>query len=308
MRHFATISRIADARAGGGTPRRAFTLIELLVVVAIVGMLLALLLPAVQAARESARAAQCQNNLKQLGIGLQNYHDTYKTFPRGGWPVTASCLSWGAAILPRIEEQALFDRLNRSLPYTDPSNVAAGQTVLPVFICPTSHRDSLYRSSPDLPSTSTIQYARSDYGGLNGERGLRSPTATNNPERGVMILASNISLKMITDGSSQTVMLGEAPEGESSIWISVRNYFDQSAPINTLATYAPQFVFYDYGQEINSYHPGGAFTLFADGSVHFLAETLDGQTLAALVSRGRRSDRCLVLNVFVRKLHHQELL
>ncbi len=265
--------------------RPAFSLVELLVVIAIIGVLVALLLPAIQAARESGRAAQCQNNLKQMGIGLQNYHGTYKVFPRGGWAPTSTCLSWGSAILPRVEEQALYDTLNRTVPYTDLTNVTAGQTVVSLFICPSSHRDGLYRSSPDLPSTSSIQYARSDYGGVNGERDLRSPNASNSPERGVMILASNISLTKIPDGSSQTIMVGEAPEGESSMWISVRNYFDQSAPINTLATYGPQFVFYDYGQEINSYHPGGAFTLFADGSVHFLAETMDVLTLSALISR-----------------------
>jgi prepilin-type N-terminal cleavage/methylation domain-containing protein len=264
--------------------RSAFTLIELLVVIAIIGMLVALLLPAVQAARESARAAQCQNNLKQMGIGLLNYHDTYKAFPRGGWPVSSNALSWSAAILPRIEEQPLYDTINRNVPYTDPTNVTPGRTIVNVFICPSSHRDSLYRTSIDVASTAP-QYARSDYGGMDGDRGLSSPTASNNPERGVMIYASNISLRMITDGSSQTVVIGEAPEGESSIWISVKNYFDQSAQINTLATYAPQYIFYDYGQEINSYHPGGAFTLFADGSVHFLAETLDVLTLSALVSR-----------------------
>jgi prepilin-type N-terminal cleavage/methylation domain-containing protein len=284
LRH--TIRSPGCARSARGASRpSAFTLVELLVVIAIVGVLVALLLPAVQAARESARAVQCQNNLKQMGIGLLNYHDAYKTFPRGGWDPTSTGLSWGSAILPRIEEQPLYDALNRKVPYTDPANVAPGRTVLPVLICPSSHRDNLYRSSPDLPSTSTVQYARSDYGAVNGERGLRSPTATNTPERGAMILANNISLNMITDGTSQTILVGEAPEGMSSMWISVRNVFDQSAPINTLATYGPQYIFFDYGQEINSYHAGGAFTLFADGSVHFLAETLDGQTLAALISR-----------------------
>jgi len=239
----------------------------------------------VQAARESARRAQCQNNLKQLGIALASYHDLYKVLPRGGWIATSANISWTSAILPHLEEKALYDSLSRGVPYTHASNLAAGRTVLPVLLCPSSLRESLWRSSADLPSSSPNLYARTDYGGVNGERALRSPTASNSPERGVMIVEKNISLSAITDGTSQTILLGEAPEGIHSLWISVRNLFDQSAPINTLATYAPQYVFYDFGQEINSYHAGGAFTLFADGSVHFLSETMDNRSLAALCSR-----------------------
>ena len=100
-----------------------------------------------------------------------------------------------------------------------------------------------------------------------------------------MILASNISLSQITDGPSHTIQIGEAPQAMNGLWISVRNYFNQLAPINTLATYAPQYVFYDYGQEINSYHPAGANVLMADGSVHFLLETMDSYTLGSLCSR-----------------------
>ncbi len=200
--------------------------------------------------------------------------------------MTSANLSWSAAILPHLEEQPLLLQMNSGKPYIDPSNLAVGQTVLPIFICPTAPHDSLLKPSPDLPATSpTNLYARTDYGGMEGERGLRAPNATNNPERGAMILASNIALKDITDGTSQTILIAEAPEGMNSLWISVKNLFDQSAPINTLATYAPQYIFYDYGQEINSYHVGGAFALLADGSVHFLAQTMDDDDLAALCSR-----------------------
>lgn len=268
------------------TPRTAFTLVELLVVVAIIGVLIALLLPAVQAARESGRRAQCQNNLRQVGIALLAYHDSWRTLPRGGWPPTSTNLSWSAAILPQLEQQPLFQLINRKKPYTDPSNLTAGQTVVPVYICPTSPHDSLLKPTADLPSSSpTNWYARADYSGMEGERGLRAPNATNSPERGAMILASNIALRDITDGTSQTIVIAEAPEGEHSLWMCVMNLFDQSAPINTLATYAPQYVFYDFGQEMNSYHTGGAFALFADGSVHFLNQMMSNQTLAALCSR-----------------------
>ncbi len=253
--------------------------------IAIVGLLVALLLPAVQQSRESARRTACRNNLKQLALGLQSYHNVYQTFPRGGWAPTSANLSWTSATLPHLEEMVLYDRLNAKQPYTDASNLAAGGTVLPLLLCPTSPRESLWRSSADLPASSPNQYARTDYGAVNGERGLRSPGATNSPERGAMILEKNISLAMILDGASQTILLGEAPEGMHALWISVKNVFDQSAPINTRATYGPQYVFYDYGQEISSYHSGGAHTAFADGSVHFLSETIDPLVLAALCSR-----------------------
>lgn len=276
------VSSIPSRRAAVAS---AFTLVELLVVIAIIGLLVALLLPAVQASRESARRAHCQNNLHQLGVALLSYHDTYKVLPRGGWPVASANVSWTSAILPQLEEAALYRSLNRSAPYTDPSNLAAGRTVLPGLICPTSLRDNLRKSSADLPSASLNRYARTDYGAVAGERGLRSPAATNSPERGAMITAKNVPLSAITDGTSHTLLIGEAPEGLHSLWISVKNVFDQSAPINTPATFAPESVFWDFGQEINSYHSGGAFALFADGSVRFLSESMNNSTLAAICSR-----------------------
>jgi prepilin-type N-terminal cleavage/methylation domain-containing protein len=266
--------------------RRGFTLVELLVVIAIIGMLVALLLPAVQASREAARRVACTNNLRQIGVALHGYHNTHKVFPRGGWIGTARPhLSWSSAILPQLEESPLYDSMNRGAPYTDPSNLSAGRTVLPLFLCPTSPKTALWKKSADLPSTSPNEYARTDYSAINGERNLRAPSANNSPERGVMIYEKNIPITAITDGTSQTILVGESPEAIHAIWIGVRNVSDQSAPINTLATFAPQYVFFDFGQEINSYHDGGALALFADGSVHFLSQTMENWVLAALCSR-----------------------
>ena len=81
------------------------------------------------------------------------------------------------------------------------------------------------------------------------------------------------------------MLVGEAPEGMHGIWLSVRNMLDQSAPINLPATYSPQYIFFDFGQELSSYHPGGVQALFADGGVHFLIESIDNRVLAALLSR-----------------------
>jgi prepilin-type N-terminal cleavage/methylation domain-containing protein/prepilin-type processing-associated H-X9-DG protein len=262
----------------------AFTLLELLVVIAIIGVLVALLLPAVQAAREASRRTAFQNNLHQIGLALHGYHNAHAEFPRGGWPTDSPNLSWTAAILPFIEQQTLFEQIHREVPYYDAGNLAAGQNVLPVFLCPTAPNDSRLRKSPD-PLAAGKEYARTNYGAINGERTLRTPTATNSPERGAMIFESNISIKQITDGTSHTALIAEAPEGVNGFWLSVRNLFEQAKPINTPAAFAPQYVFYDYGQEINSYHPGGAIATFADGSARFLNESIDNQTLAAICSR-----------------------
>ncbi|MCC7083447.1 MAG: DUF1559 domain-containing protein [Pirellulales bacterium] len=262
-----------------------FTLVELLVVVAIIGVLIALLLPAVQAAREAARRAQCENNLKQIGLAMQSYHSTQGAFPRGGWPATSANFSWTACLLPHLEEQPLYERLHRDVPYTDAANLAAGQAALAVLLCPTAPSNQQLKQSADLPRVSKQLYARTCYGAVNGERGLRAPGASNSPERGAMIFEKNISLREIADGASHTILVAEAPEGIHAIWISVRNLFDQSKPINTPAEFAPQYVFYDYGQELSSYHPGGAFAMFADGSARFLRDSIDDRTLAALCSR-----------------------
>jgi prepilin-type N-terminal cleavage/methylation domain-containing protein/prepilin-type processing-associated H-X9-DG protein len=279
--------------------RSAFSLVELLVVIAIIAVLIGLLLPAVQKAREAAARARCANNLKQHGLALLGHHDTYRVFPRGGYAspavpdaVAPTKLSWSTSVLPWLERDALFRSINPGLPYTDPANRPAGQTVLAVFLCPTSPHDSLFKHSADLPPGDPTEFARTDYGAVNGERGLRSPTATNSPERGVLIVEQNLSLADITDGASQTILVGEAPEGIHGLWISVRNVFDQSAPVserhNETSPYPSCLipgVFCDYGQEIGSYHAGGAQTVFADGSVHFLRSAMDHAILAALCSR-----------------------
>jgi prepilin-type N-terminal cleavage/methylation domain-containing protein/prepilin-type processing-associated H-X9-DG protein len=267
--------------------RRAFTLVELLVVIAIIGVLVSLLLPAIQSARESARRSTCKNNLRQIGLALNSYHEVHKEFPRGGYyyPTNPIGLSWGSSVLPYLEAKPIYDSIDQSVPYTDPANLTVGRTVMPVFLCPTAPNGSVLRRSGDLPSSSTHTYAKNHYGGVNGEAELRAPGAQNNPERGAMVLEKPISIKQIIDGASHTILIAEAPEGVHGCWISVRNLFDQSRPINHPADPGSTFVFWHFGQEISSYHPGGAQTVFADGSVHFLQESMHDRVLAALCSR-----------------------
>lgn len=292
----------------------AFTLVELLVVIAIIGILVGLLLPAVQAAREAARRLQCLNNLKQIGLGLANYESTYRRYPKGGAGAVSLTnaaviarhrLAWGAATLPFIEETNVYDQIDLRLPFIHPTNFPAGKTVIKTYICPSSPRQSMFRPNGDTPS-STDLFARTDYGGNYGERSLRCypQSCQNNYQtggsgRGTLMLGSDpdIATKDITDGLSNTVIVGEAPEGLHSIWIGHKNVFDQSVPLDarTSATSSwqpcllpfksPQGNFCDFGQEFHSYHSGGCGIALADGSTQFFANQTDFKVFAAMLSR-----------------------
>jgi len=293
-----------------------FTLIELLVVIAIIAILIALLLPAVQQAREAARRTGCRNNLKQMGLALHNYHSTYRVFPKGGAGVASLTnttylsrwtLSWGAASLPYLDQSPLYHELNQNHPYLHIDNHAPGQTILPVFLCPSTPKADMLKPNGDTPN-STIKFARSDYGGNWGERSLRCYPATNcqnnygsgsSGGRGVMLIGTErtVGERDITDGTTNTIMLGEAPDGAHSIWIGHKNVFDQSAPLNARAEPGTQWSscasflaskpnrFCDFGQEFHSFHEGGGQFLLADGSVRFISENIDLKVFSALLSR-----------------------
>ncbi len=251
--------------------------------IAIIAVLIALLLPAVQAARETARRINCVSNLKQIGIALHGYHDQSNTFPAGGWislptqPLTVNMnIGWSAVILPWLEQRPLYDGLNLNFRYNDRPNSTAGYTVLSIYVCPSEPRASLWGKS----SGDTYTYADADYGGMYGPRGLTSKTDTNNPPRGPLIFNQNISIREITDGTSKTLMVGEAPEAINALWISGHNCFDQAAAINA----RPKT---EFGEELTSQHPGGVNALFGDGSVHFLKNTTHLAVLSALCTRAQ---------------------
>lgn len=305
-----------------GTRRVGFTLVELLVVISIIGVLMALLMPAIGAAREASRRIQCRNNLKQIGIACHVYHTTHKMLPKGGAGIASLTnalakarwqLSWGSAILPGLEQMALYDSINQKEPYLHADNLVPGQTILPVYLCPTAPTGEKLKPNGDTP-TSATKYARTDYGGNWGERGMRCYPSTNCQNnysdlgdksgfgRGVMLIGTEpaVRLAKILDGTSNTIMIGEAPEGLHSIWIGHKNVFDQSAPVNAMAGPSPQWQscgptfkskgrgFCDYGQEFHSYHGDGAQFVFADGSARWINQDIDIKTFSALLSRAGR--------------------
>jgi prepilin-type N-terminal cleavage/methylation domain-containing protein len=292
-----------------------FTLVELLVVIAIIGLLVSLLLPAVQAAREAARRLQCQNNLKQMGLGLASYESVHRKYPKGGSGAVSLTnpnviarmrTPWGVAILPWIELGTLYDSINHAVPFIHPDNLQPGRTLVPGYLCPSAPKNEWFRPNGDTPH-SPNRYARTDYGGNYGERGLRCYPLNNCPNtylqggggRGTLMLGPDpdIAARDITDGLSNTVLIGEAPEGLHSIWIGHKNVFDQSVPLD--ARISPQSPWIpchpafsshrggicDFGQEFHSYHAGGGGFALADGSTHFLAAQMDVKVLAAMLSR-----------------------
>jgi prepilin-type N-terminal cleavage/methylation domain-containing protein/prepilin-type processing-associated H-X9-DG protein len=251
-----------------GRDRRAFTIVELLVVIAILGLLVALLLPAVQAAREAARRASCLNNLRQMGVGLHHYHSALGRFPPGGIEArtplrpTGRQFAWSMLLLPYIEQKSLYDRIDRGKAFDAPENASAAATVLSIYIC------------PSVPGGSELQSGRGPcrYGGIYGER-IASP---NNPPKGVMLYDRAISIAEISDGTSNTLIVAEDSDFADGQWINGRNVFDQAFAINQ----APAFE-----NDIRSKHPGGANAVFCDGSARFLAETMPLPTLAGICTR-----------------------
>ena len=248
---------------------RGLTLVELLVVVAVIAALVALLLPAVQGAREASRRTICLNRLRHVGCGLHGHLLVRRRFPigclewRAGWtPGPDRCLAWSAAILPWLEEQPLFARIDFARPFDDPANAAAAATTVAVYLCPSADRGG-------GPS----HLGRTDFGGLCGER-IRSP---NQPEKGVLIHDRGIAERQISDGLSKTILVAECSRGPWSDgqWMNGRNLFDQAYAINWPT----------WEDEIRSRHPGGAQALFGDGSVRLVAEATDQRILAAACTR-----------------------
>jgi len=258
-------------------PRQTgFTLVELLVVIAIIGVLIALLLPAVQQAREAARRNSCANNLKQIGLALHNHHDVHGKFPPG-WIATNgpnSTYGWACYILPFIEQGNIYEAIGDPTSPLDNANNKAG-AIIESYLCPSS----------TLPEKDEDGYAMANYVGNNGHSMGLSDYG------GFFKNRSEFKFRDLVDGTSNVIMVGEA-EGHSDItdggfpsWagtyyhtISYTNgrfsrvrIGNEGFPINfgLSGSGASQ------RQCFSSRHPGGAQFVYADGSTHFIPETIE---------------------------------
>ncbi|MEM8946869.1 MAG: DUF1559 domain-containing protein [Planctomycetota bacterium] len=196
-----------------------FTLVELLVVIAIIGTLVALLLPAVQAAREAARRNYCSNNLKQMGLAVQNYHDTYGHFPSGRRNRDQFGFSWAFRLLPQLEQKQVFDSFEPGERVDDEANALAMRTPIDTYFCPTRRAPVSDRNFDNNDSPAKVRgvAAAGDYA-ANAGKSYISGTVPEHPVNtlpdpgsvlGPIFTLSKIKIRQCTDGLSQTLAIGE---------------------------------------------------------------------------------------------------
>lgn len=284
---------------------------ELLVVVTIIGVLLALLLPAVQAAREASRRTTCQNKARQQGLALLNYHAKQGRFPIGG-PMhdreNRISVSWHIQALPHLELGALYDRIS---PLPDGGAAWLARNELPeVFICP-----SAIPPTPDPTDNEMANYIGVAGAGVSRvEWPLKFDQRGDVYTDGILHFDGEISAGDVTDGTSNTLLVGERTFNKGEDWTYGARWQDSGGPPNRIWVGAAKnivwpinsfergSIFYVADPEfppgaqwflsneapLGSFHPGGAVFVYADGSVHFLSENLDMTLYQALASRNGR--------------------
>ncbi len=303
--------------------RPAFTLVELLVVIAIIGVLVALLLPAVQAARESARRTACTNNLKQLGLAHHNFESARQYLPPGGIsnstaaavdtvriqlgiPITTPRTEHGATqfLLPYVEQQALYDQYRWDRDWRAPENTLVRETQLNVMQCPSTPNRN--RLDSFTSGGFTYQAACGDYAVNNAINTALFPlnlidSASNSFPDGVLVVNQPLRFAEVTDGLSNTMLWCEDAGRPTryrtgkkiSGTCSGGGWADRDAEYITHGyTYdgvnvpGPCAINCTNDNEIFSFHPGGAMCMFGDGSVRFFSQSIDIRIIGRFITRG----------------------
>lgn len=290
--------------------RSAFTLIELLVVIAIISILIGLLMPAVQGAREAARRIQCSNNLKQIGLALHNYHDTHNAFPPGyisnvdaSGTETGPGWGWPGLILPQMEQAPLFNRIDISFPIQHDINSFARSQSIPTLLCPSDSAPQIWLTQRrDLSSGNLLsdicEVASSNYVGVFG--------TTEPGVDGDGIFSRNMAVRFrdIVDGTSTTLLVGERSFrlGEATWTGAVAGAVIVADGSDGVGTGPPEpaagLVLGHTGDgngpgapraHVNQFHSlhhgGGAQFAFCDGHVAFLSSSIDYGVYQALTTR-----------------------
>lgn len=272
-------------------PKTGFTLVELLVVIAIIGILVALLLPAVQFAREAARAATCYNNLKQIGLATHMYHDAHRRLPPG-WlgvdPEGPPGWGWASSILPQLEQSPVDAQIQRHLSIADAANQLARERGIPIYLCPSDARPdkfTIYGGLPDAidEGTPLFEVGRSNYPGVFGTLEIEDDPANGD---GTFYYNSQLGLADLRDGLSNTLIVGERhSQLGGSTWTGVITGANAAmVRIVGSADHTPNDPHHHF-DDFTSRHPSGVHFLAGDGSVRRINNTIDLRVYHALITR-----------------------
>src|SRR5262245_6132542 len=298
---------------------RAFTLVELLVVIAIIGVLVALLLPAVQSAREAARRMKCSNNLKQIALAAHNFHDVNSTFPSGSRltsPPDTYYSNWAINLLPFIEQQAVFDRYDDTVVNVHANNKAVRETFIDAYSCPSEIKPKQILTPESAGPNGIAPYMQGSYRGMSGVSATGFDQWAGFPSEVVVNAARDPGLRgmfhndwpggptkpervaTITDGTSNTLFIGERStrtrQVRGTFWANSFNLYALSGAYAQSATLLADYdacgrIANDIAQckyGWGSFHPSIVQFAFGDGSVRTIRTNIDMKIFTYLATIG----------------------